>query len=1022
MTNRKTTKKALIFSALSLLLCFSMLVGTTFAWFTDSVTSAGNIIQSGTLDVTMEWADGTEAVPAVDSADWIDAAAGAIFNYDKWEPGYTEVRHIKIANEGTLALKYVITIEPTGEVEELAEVIDVYFIDPAAQVANRTDLANVEPIGTLKDVIANVVELTSTTLLAGENDTVTIALKMQESAGNEYQNKKIGDSFAIKLLATQMTYEEDSFDNNYDGGAAWLGGIDTSWYDPTATEVTIGNAEQLAGLAAIVNGTAKSPITRLDTTATEDTLSDTFAGKTITLASDIDLKNIPWTPIGDPMSDGYVGFDGTFDGNGYTIYNLNINNSDPAAWGQGLFGYITKNVTIKNLNVHNATVKAADTSGVIAGYLGYNVCATFSNISVTGNVTVIGTSDAEESGHIGGIVGCGYYSTFDNCSVVANAGSSITSAGSFVGGIVGYQNANTMAITNCTVKNVAITGESSVGGIAGIIASGTTFANNTVENVVLTKTRIGSFPKIGALIGCYDGSKDTALANCSAKDVTLNGNYEAYAAYNVLYGAGYDAKATAKFDVTGVTASNITNNLVEVKAITDVAGLKDAMTNGGDNYILTKDIVVAKNETITLANGISAVIDLNGHKISGTADKTGNQELFLVKGNLTVKNGSMEYAASNNQGWSSMITIFDVTAGGVLNMEKITANVGGSDMNFIVHLNNWGSATLNVDDCDFTASYVAIRAFNSGYDMNTVTVKNTAFHNGRVFWVHNYTAEGKNDSTLTLDIYGNGNTTDNAKPVRFGFDNEIYYTIEGALIKSATSQAELNSALTGNTSVNLADGNYTMPGATNSNITINGSKDTVISVTTPAFHGSDVTFNGVTVKGSGYSTGVQHVDTVTYNNATIVGEMCLYGEKVVFNNCTFELAKGQYIWTYSAKEVEFNNCTFNTAGKAILVYNEGAGASKVTVKGCTFNATAGDKAGAIANQNCAAIEIDNYAGMAHTVITEGNTYSSNFSGEWRIKNFVAGNAITVNGTAYEQIAVDGKLMTIDASKNVTVND
>ena len=82
MTNRKTTKKALIFSALSLLLCFSMLVGTTFAWFTDSVTSAGNIIQSGTLDVTMEWADGTKAVPAVDSEDWKDASAGAIFNYD----------------------------------------------------------------------------------------------------------------------------------------------------------------------------------------------------------------------------------------------------------------------------------------------------------------------------------------------------------------------------------------------------------------------------------------------------------------------------------------------------------------------------------------------------------------------------------------------------------------------------------------------------------------------------------------------------------------------------------------------------------------------------------------------------------------------------------------------------------------------------------------------------------------------------------------------------------------------------
>ena len=105
MTKKHSTKKALMASVLSLLLCFSMLVGTTFAWFTDSVTSANNIIQSGTLDVEMYWAEGKDAVPTTD-AGWTDASRGAIFDYDKWEPGYTVVRHIKIANEGSLALKY----------------------------------------------------------------------------------------------------------------------------------------------------------------------------------------------------------------------------------------------------------------------------------------------------------------------------------------------------------------------------------------------------------------------------------------------------------------------------------------------------------------------------------------------------------------------------------------------------------------------------------------------------------------------------------------------------------------------------------------------------------------------------------------------------------------------------------------------------------------------------------------------------------------------------------------------------
>ena len=118
----------------------------------------------------------------------------------------------------------------------------------------------------------------------------------------------------------------------------------------------------------------------------------------------------------------------------------------------------------------------------------------------------------------------------------------------------------------------------------------------------------------------------------------------------------------------------------------------------------------------------------------------------------------------------------------------------------------------------------------------------------------------------------------------------------------------------------------------------------------------------------------------------------------------------------------FEGCTFNTEGKAILIYNDGGNeVANVSVKDCVFNATAGAKAGAIANQNCAAIEIDNY-GNGVDLTTEGNTYDSNFSGEWRIKTYkTGGTQIVVNGTEYTTIAIDGKTMTIDANKNVTVN-
>ncbi len=215
MTKVYSTKRSLITSVIALMLCFSMLLGTTFAWFTDSVTSANNIIKSGNLDVEMYWADGTAAVPTVD-AGWTDASSGPIFKNDLWEPGYVEVRHIKIANEGTLALKYQLAIAANGEVSKLADVIDVYYVDPATQVADRTQLPADKKLGTLTQVLANLATTASGNLEAGNAHTVTLALKMQESAGNEYQDLAIGTDFSVKLFATQLDAEEDSFGKDYD--------------------------------------------------------------------------------------------------------------------------------------------------------------------------------------------------------------------------------------------------------------------------------------------------------------------------------------------------------------------------------------------------------------------------------------------------------------------------------------------------------------------------------------------------------------------------------------------------------------------------------------------------------------------------------------------------------------------------------------------------------------------------------------------------------------------------------------
>ena len=110
MNTKKTTKRALLLSVLSLLLCISMLVGSTFAWFTDSVVSANNILKSGNLDVVLEyktnWNDTwTEVKP--DTKLFSDEA--------RYEPGYTEVVFLRVSNAGSLALKYQLKVNILSE-------------------------------------------------------------------------------------------------------------------------------------------------------------------------------------------------------------------------------------------------------------------------------------------------------------------------------------------------------------------------------------------------------------------------------------------------------------------------------------------------------------------------------------------------------------------------------------------------------------------------------------------------------------------------------------------------------------------------------------------------------------------------------------------------------------------------------------------------------------------------------------------------------------------------------------------
>ncbi len=217
---KRSTKQALLLSVLSLILCVSMLIGSTFAWFTDSVTSTNNKIQAGTLQIDLELLD-------KETGNWnsIKSSKAALFNYEKWEPGYVEAKVLKVQNEGTLALKWVAQFVSQYELSILADAIDVYVLPSATAIGYPTrDLTGYENKGTLRSFLNTISQTTYGTLLAKDNVDgsgpdeayLGIALKMREDAGNIYQGLDLGGSFDIKIFATQLNSETDSFDKDYD--------------------------------------------------------------------------------------------------------------------------------------------------------------------------------------------------------------------------------------------------------------------------------------------------------------------------------------------------------------------------------------------------------------------------------------------------------------------------------------------------------------------------------------------------------------------------------------------------------------------------------------------------------------------------------------------------------------------------------------------------------------------------------------------------------------------------------------
>ena len=200
MNSHRQTKRALLTSVMALVMCVVMLLGTTFAWFTDTATANVNTIKSGNLHVEIQNKEGT----AIDKLEWVKENGDVIANQDDilWEPGCTYLlTPFKIVNTGNLALKYKIEITGLDGSAKLLKVIKFTY---------KTEDGNTFDMTAEGKLAAN----------GGATGMITVSAHMDELAGNEYQNETLtGVKFTV--VATQDTVEHDSSKNTYDENATY---------------------------------------------------------------------------------------------------------------------------------------------------------------------------------------------------------------------------------------------------------------------------------------------------------------------------------------------------------------------------------------------------------------------------------------------------------------------------------------------------------------------------------------------------------------------------------------------------------------------------------------------------------------------------------------------------------------------------------------------------------------------------------------------------------------------------------
>ena len=590
MTNRKSTKRALLGSVVAMVLCLAMLVGATFAWFTDTASTGVNKIQAGKLDVALEMqnADGKWVSAEGKTLDFVKAA-DAKDEAILWEPGCTyELPALRIRNNGNLALKYKVAITGINGSAKLNEAIE-WTIGDVAMGAEQH-------------------------LAAGESNAFTIKGHMKESAGNEYMNESI-DGIAITVVATQNTVESDSFDNTYDASATYpvvaVGDVNTDGdtvlkdkEEDHTIQVTVPAGALDEGVQSLKLEVVKSATPAgVKVASTESSQSDEVTmkdqsgnavstnGTLMTVEMNVG-KNRTALKLyhdGEKMTkdsgtltdaaDHYV-YDAA---TGYVTMKVSHFSPFTAVFARDYWtdhaadGYATPVDTANKV----VTVASAEELALFAkevtddgkNYSGYTL-----NLANDADLGEYLWKPINGYNRLSGIVVNGNGHTIRNMVVRGCTNSSVYGAG-FIGDINGAVTVKDIAFDGADVFFVNYAKPQFAGNVGGVVL-GYTYGTTLFENVSVTNSSIWGFGKIGILLGMgADPGVKVTFKDCVSKNNTIHAAYDMGGLAGMIQrGNGVDNAS-----VENCTVENIAVDYYE--ECVDIQGkatLKENDKNGAD--------------------------------------------------------------------------------------------------------------------------------------------------------------------------------------------------------------------------------------------------------------------------------------------------------------------------------------------------------------------------------------------------------------------------------------------------------